>query len=294
MAIFYSNNQEVDNKNDSEGGALVFTDLMIGVVFLLLILISFLSFSYRSQTQKDTIKIERAEAIIQAHEKQKKQIHLLQEKNKSLVQDLYQAKLKHQNYVKKIQDSRFIPQHLLKQLEIQFKQYKLPITINFSQSILHFQDSILFATNSSELTQEGKKVLNQVGHIFARVLPCYSEALAKTNDNNKKPFTCNNFGYKQIEGVFIEGHTDNVPFDVSTYDNWTLSMSRAKTTYEYLLSVAPQLNQLRNKSQQLLFSLSAYADTRPIAPNDSKENRAKNRRIDIRLISFGYIIKDNE
>jgi len=154
------------------------------------------------------------------------------------------------------------------------------VIIDDKNGILHFSDSLLFSTGSAELSSTGEKLLNKTANIFSQILPCYSES--------EQQLPCAQIEQKQLEAIFIEGHTDNQPYDSNSYDNWLLSMNRARNTYKYLLSVSDKLRQLKNKSEQPLFSLSAYGETRPIAANNTKTGRAKNRRIDFRLISFGY------
>lgn len=75
--------------------------------------------------------------------------------------------------------------------------------------------------------------------------------------------------------VSIEGHTDNLPLQTGSLykDNWGLSQARSVSVVRYLLST-PGMN-------DKMFVSSAYADTMPVAPNDTEENRAKNRRVEI-------------
>ncbi|NOX21270.1 MAG: OmpA family protein [Nitrospirae bacterium] len=73
--------------------------------------------------------------------------------------------------------------------------------------------------------------------------------------------------------VSIEGHTDNIPIRNSKYaSNWELSMARA-------LSVLQFLTKSKGIDPKKL-SIAGFADTRPIAPNDTPEGRAKNRRVE--------------
>jgi len=77
--------------------------------------------------------------------------------------------------------------------------------------------------------------------------------------------------------VTVSGHTDNVPISNERFrSNWELSTSRA-------VSVAHQILRTANVSPAR-FVVSGHADTRPRAENDSAENRAKNRRVDISIV----------
>ncbi len=75
--------------------------------------------------------------------------------------------------------------------------------------------------------------------------------------------------------ISIEGHTDDLPLSTgSVYkDNWGLSQARSLSVLRYFVYTA----QLDPKK----FVSTSYADTRPVAENNSDENRAKNRRVEI-------------
>ena len=75
-----------------------------------------------------------------------------------------------------------------------------------------------------------------------------------------------------IRRVEVQGHTD--PTGDSAY-NYDLSTRRAATIVARLveLGVPPELLEARG-----------YGPSRPIAPNDTAEGRAKNRRVDFRII----------
>ncbi|MED5508705.1 MAG: flagellar motor protein MotB [Pseudomonadota bacterium] len=74
--------------------------------------------------------------------------------------------------------------------------------------------------------------------------------------------------------VAVAGHTDNVPINTARYrSNWELSTSRATSVVHELLAPG-QIPAER-------FVLEGYADTKPLVPNDTIENRAKNRRVEI-------------
>ncbi|GAA0793932.1 flagellar motor protein MotB [Marinobacterium sediminicola] len=74
--------------------------------------------------------------------------------------------------------------------------------------------------------------------------------------------------------VAIEGHTDNIPYGGRQFEsNWELSSARA-------LAVAHELFSDRRINQSR-YSITGYADTRPLGPNSTPELRARNRRVEI-------------
>ncbi len=74
--------------------------------------------------------------------------------------------------------------------------------------------------------------------------------------------------------INVVGHTDNIPMrSIKFRSNWELSVARASTVARYLIEdVGMDPNQ---------FVVSGYSSYRPVAPNTTAENRAKNRRVEI-------------
>ncbi|EMP4113999.1 flagellar motor protein MotB [Vibrio parahaemolyticus] len=83
---------------------------------------------------------------------------------------------------------------------------------------------------------------------------------------------------KDVPGIVrISGHTDNQRLDSELYrSNWDLSSQRA-------VSVAQEMEKVRGFSHQRL-RVRGMADTEPLVPNDSDENRAFNRRVEISIM----------
>ena len=76
--------------------------------------------------------------------------------------------------------------------------------------------------------------------------------------------------------VIVAGHTDNVPISNIKYpSNWILSAARAASVVHYL-------SEVKSVEAERL-EIRAYADTQPVADNDSPGNRARNRRIEINI-----------
>jgi chemotaxis protein MotB len=83
---------------------------------------------------------------------------------------------------------------------------------------------------------------------------------------------------KLTHRFIIEGHTDNVPIHSDRFpSNWELSATRASTIVRYMIA--------RHKVNPNRLAAVGYADERPITSNDTPANRAKNRRIDILIVT---------
>lgn len=108
---------------------------------------------------------------------------------------------------------------------------------------------ILFPSGSAELSPEGVDVLRKV-----------AAAINKSQDE-----------------VRVEGHTDNVPIApvLAQYypSNWELSTARA--------AVAVRALEATGMVPASRLCAVGYGDSRPLAPNDSSEGQAKNRRVEI-------------
>lgn len=125
-------------------------------------------------------------------------------------------------------------------------QGKVQIERNLNQVIIRIQEHGSFASGAAELSEE-----------IAPVIALVREALTTTSGK-----------------ISVEGHTDDVPISsVNMESNWELSTARA-------LSVARQL-MLGDDISESRFVIVGYADTKPLRPNDSDENRAVNRRVEI-------------
>jgi chemotaxis protein MotB len=75
----------------------------------------------------------------------------------------------------------------------------------------------------------------------------------------------------------LEGHTDSVPISNTRFrSNWELSAARSIRMLELL--------ETRFHIPASRMAVAGYADTIPMAPNDSDEGRAKNRRVDVVLL----------
>ncbi|MCL2880129.1 MAG: flagellar motor protein MotB [Treponema sp.] len=80
----------------------------------------------------------------------------------------------------------------------------------------------------------------------------------------------------------IEGHTDQVDVDPTGpwQSNWELSAARAINVLHYLTDLG--IDEKR-------FQIAGFADTVPIATNDTPEGRAYNRRVDVIILDDGHL-----
>jgi chemotaxis protein MotB len=84
--------------------------------------------------------------------------------------------------------------------------------------------------------------------------------------------------------IRIEGHADNIPINTPRFpSNWELSCTRATAVLNRMVTNY-------GMSQELMIA-SGYGEWRPVAPNDTAEGRARNRRVDIVVLNpaFGLV-----
>ncbi|MBS1220660.1 MAG: type secretion system peptidoglycan-associated domain protein [Proteobacteria bacterium] len=82
----------------------------------------------------------------------------------------------------------------------------------------------------------------------------------------------------KVQGrVLVTGHSDNLPIRTLQFpSNWHLSRARADSVVKILASVSATPSRFIGEGR---------ADTEPVASNDSPQNRALNRRVDIILLA---------
>jgi len=81
--------------------------------------------------------------------------------------------------------------------------------------------------------------------------------------------------------ITVEGHTDDIPLTGHNRyrSNWDLSGARAASVADYLTGYAGVPRER--------VVVRGMADTKPVAPNDTREGRAKNRRIEVLVDAYG-------
>jgi chemotaxis protein MotB len=125
---------------------------------------------------------------------------------------------------------------------------KVDMYLNDGEMVIRIKDRLLFDPGSARLKPD-----------YLRLLKLVKDLL-----------------FEDAKEVRVEGHTDPSPVVSDTYpSNWELSMARA-------LSVVRFYIQHENLDPSRI-SAAGYGENRPIASNDTPENRAKNRRVEIKL-----------
>ena len=131
----------------------------------------------------------------------------------------------------------------------------LSVSVRNNRMVITMPGDVLFDSGRVDLKEQGKSILKQVADVIR-------------NDP-----TLNSRTFQ------VAGHTDNHPLAGGPYkDNWGLSVMRAR---EVLLFLIGPTDKGGGGLDPTKWSASGYGDTDPIAPNDTPENRAKNRRVEL-------------
>ncbi len=78
----------------------------------------------------------------------------------------------------------------------------------------------------------------------------------------------------KFKDIYVEGHTDNVPISSAKYpSNWELSAGRSMSVIKYLNK--------KGKIPPRQLAAVGHGEHRPLVKNNSRANRAKNRRVEI-------------
>jgi chemotaxis protein MotB len=141
-------------------------------------------------------------------------------------------------------------QRLNKELEEEIKQRKVEIRLEPRGLVVSLRESAFFPSGTDRLASDSGPILQKIATVV-ETLP---------------------------NAVQLEGHTDSIPIHTSRFrSNWELSCARGIALLD---TMTDQFGLDRER-----FSVVGRADTVPVAPNDTPEGRARNRRVDLIIVA---------
>ena len=158
------------------------------------------------------------------------------------------------------QQTQFVLNKEIKQLLMAdaIPQTQSGVTSDDLGTLMHVSADAMFEPNSSELSAQGKKLLDGVVSIIR----------------------------KHNVFLVVRGHADPTETGAPKYpSNWELSAARATACVEYII------NQGKITPQKL--RVVAYGDTRPMVANATPEDRALNRRVEFNFFRPEVLAKSN-
>jgi chemotaxis protein MotB len=137
-------------------------------------------------------------------------------------------------------------EELKKMLDQEILQGLLEVETEHSKIIIRIQEKGSFASGQAALNPGFYEVISKI-----------TDVIAKTPGK-----------------IIVAGHTDNIPISNQRFrSNWELSSARAVTVVHAMLTNPMML------PERIL--VEGHADSNSLVPNDSWENRAKNRRVEL-------------
>jgi chemotaxis protein MotB len=129
-------------------------------------------------------------------------------------------------------------------------QGRLRVRIVRGRMVIELPAGILFDSGDARLRREGEEVLRQVAQVLSQI---------------------------PDRDFLVAGHTDNVQIGRGGRfaDNWELSTARAVNVSRFLAQNGVSAERLGS---------AGYAEFQPANPNDTDQNRALNRRVEIVLM----------
>jgi chemotaxis protein MotB len=146
---------------------------------------------------------------------------------------------------------------LLQQKLEKLTKLGLQVEVRNNRMLIRLPGDVLFDSGSDRLKKEGQEILLQV-----------AEVVRNDADLSKRNFQ-------------VAGHTDSKPLQGGPFrDNWGLSAMRARSVL-VLLTTTPTDRVQGGGLNPANWSASGYADTDPVASNDTDDGRQKNRRVEL-------------
>ena len=151
-------------------------------------------------------------------------------------------------------DGENIEESMYYQVSKFVKEHELEAAVEIIETeqgvAIQVRESILFETSKSTLREDSKAVLSSIAELLSSI------------DNT----------------IVVEGHTDNRPISTAEFpSNWELSVDRAVNVVKYFVE--------NTGIDPKRLSATGYGEHHPVVPNDTEENMAKNRRVNILIIA---------
>jgi chemotaxis protein MotB len=313
---------EAIEEDGGEGYFASVSDMMVGILFIFLLLLTVFALNFREAEQEQKVKLaefieaqkrataaeDRANQAEQNARLEAARAAAAQAKNDSLKSLLFDAA---SQLEKDIKDREAVRGQLLLRLQQSLSSRGVTVSIDPASGILRLPEDLLFNIGDAAIKKENLSRLHTLAEVLSKTLPCYVHGGNTTGCDAVTPI---------LETVLVEGHTDRqaykntVPAEQpisptaptsstlfskplppqakiivskdSELRNDRLSTDRALNVFKELRQAQPSLDTLRNSDQQPLLGFSGYGPRRPLAEaqGNSQDDFRRNRRIDLRFV----------
>jgi chemotaxis protein MotB len=267
------------------------SDLMVGVLFLFLLMLTVFALNYRDAEQAQTVErkvyeqalhdLEQQQTLARTAlaeaERQAANVRHEAAENERLRGLLRRATGQMQQDVS---DRAAARMRLLIALQRAMREQHIEVSLDPAAGILRLPADVLFPTGSATLEPKARAVVQTLARVLTTILPCNSPASAGCLNSRMI-----------LETVLVEGHTDRQRFQgldaaASQDRNDHLSAERALAVFLELRRSQPVLDQVRNNAMVPLIGVSGYGERRPRAEAacSAEADCPANRRIDLRFV----------
>ncbi len=127
---------------------------------------------------------------------------------------------------------------------------KLGTNLTDEGMLISIRENVLFESGVAEVRSENRKIAKEISDLLVMDLP---------------------------RNIIVSGHTDNIPIKNYQYEsNWDLSVMRSVNFMKLLLE--------NKELDPEMFSAKGHGEFKPVASNETKKGRAKNRRVEILIV----------
>lgn len=277
-----------------EGYFASISDLMVGVLFIFLLMLTVFALNFRDAEEEQVIERARYEEALRRAEAAEHEALRQQERARREAEEAARQRTRNEELrrllseavaqlERDIESRQVMRNQLLLSLEQALLKQGVRVTLDPEAGVLRLSGDLLFETGQAVYRQEATGTVQALADVLAGVLPCYTDGGAATG--------CGGDTMPILETVLVEGHTDRQPYrnlaqDQSRARNDRLSTDRALAVFQSLRQTQPVLDGLRNSGGLPLLGVSGYGERRPLpeARGTSEEDYRQNRRIDLRFV----------
>ena len=157
------------------------------------------------------------------------------------------AELRRQEATERARAQEF--QDLVAKLKGMIDSGKLSVYIRNGRMLVKLPDNVLFDPGRTDMKPAGKDALAELTGVLQAIAGRHFQ---------------------------VSGHTDNTPIHTAKFpSNWELSTARAVVVVNFMI---------KSGMEPARLSAAGYADNNPVAPNDTPDGKAQNRRIEVELL----------
>lgn len=246
-----------------EGYFASFTDMLVGILFIFIILLMIVANNYQEATQ--AVKEVTEEAT--ERKVQELQAQISQEQQKAVDAAQRALDMARTRELWKRQEDLFFADRakILKQIEQYMKEGGVPVAVDVNQGVVRMPEQLLFSANEDAVNEQGKQILAVLAGALGSYLPC----ITPTGDASRL-FNCNFVNLSSNDGLDAVFIVDNPALNGSAEQKWLLSVQRSIALFRGLTAYDPYLDAgLRNIAGVPVINAAAKKERRLLKQQNS-------------------------